>query len=412
MSGFALKRKKSKSYRELNAVLTIMARDIVLTFKSPSSLVMSLVLPAIMMGMLGGSLAQNITGSFGFHYRSFMLVGMLVNMLFMITTMGLMSLVEDRQTNFTQEMMISPVSRYSIVIGKIFGSTFAAVVGLAGTLIVGLVMRISIGWVELLRVLALSPLICLSAGALSMIIIGLIKNTRTATIVASFMIFPQMFLSGVIIPINHSSGVLFVLSRILPMTYCLDLTRAVVYAGTPAHCQHSCHLIRIRQEAPMARYSAQFRNNVLRKLLPPQSKSVGEVAREFGLSTATVYGWKAKMNDGTLEVDDGAQGARHRQLSEKFSLLLESRGLGEDELGSWLRDNGLHSEHLSVWEQEVREAMTKGEQQAREELREAKKQIKRQQKELERKEKALAELAAIVTLQKKTELLFRDQPDD
>lgn len=162
----------------------------------------------------------------------------------------------------------------------------------------------------------------------------------------------------------------------------------------------------------MARYSAQFRNNVVRKLLPPQSKTVGEVAAEFGISTATIYGWKAKMKDGTLQVDDGAQGARHRQLTEKFSLLLESRGLADEELGSWLRENGLHSEHLSVWEQEVREAMTKGEQQAREELREAKKQLKKQQRELDRKEKALAELAAIVTLQKKTELLFRDQQDD
>ena len=61
--------------------------------------------------------------------------------------------------------------------------------------------------------------------------------------------------------------------------------------------------------------------------------------------------------------------------------------------------------------------MTKGEQQAREELREAKKKIKQQQKEQTRKDrapkkKALAELAAIVTLQKKTELLFRDHPDD
>jgi ABC-2 type transport system permease protein len=232
MSEFALLRKKSKSFRELNAILTIMARDILLTFKSPGSLVISFVLPVIMMGMLGGSLAQNIAGSFGFNYGSFMLVGMLVNMLFMITTMGLISLVEDRQISFTQEMMISPVSRYSIVIGKILGSTFAAVAGLAGTLIVGLVMRITIGWVQLLEVLALSPLICLSAGALSMIIIGSIKNTRTASIVASFMTFPQMFLSGVIIPINHSSGVLLVLSRIMPMTYCLDLTRAVVYAGT------------------------------------------------------------------------------------------------------------------------------------------------------------------------------------
>jgi len=66
---------------------------------------------------------------------------------------------------------------------------------------------------------------------------------------------------------------------------------------------------------------------------------VGEVAAEFGISTATIYGWKAKMNDGTLRVDDGAQGARHRQLTEKLSLLLESRGLADEELGSWLREN-------------------------------------------------------------------------
>jgi ABC-2 type transport system permease protein len=48
-----------------------------------------------------------------------------------------------------------------------------------------------------------------------------------------FIVMPQMFLSGAIIPINNNSGVLLVLSRILPMTYCIDLMRAVVYAGTP-----------------------------------------------------------------------------------------------------------------------------------------------------------------------------------
>lgn len=230
-----LHKEKSKSSRELNAIITIAARDILLTFKSPGSILISFVLPVVMMGMLGGNLAQNIGNSFGFNYNSFMLVGMLVNMLFMITTMGLVSLVEDRQTNFTQEIMISPVSHYSIVIGKILGSTFAAIASLAGTLIVGLIMKITISWVQLLKVFVLSPLICLSAGALSIIIIGLIKNARTASLVASFMTIPQMFLSGVIIPINHSSGILFVLSRIMPMTYCLDLTRAVVYTGTPEY---------------------------------------------------------------------------------------------------------------------------------------------------------------------------------
>lgn len=226
---------KSRAMKELNAVATIAARDITLFFKSPGMIIMSLAMPLLMMGMLGGSLAQNMAAGLGFNYGKFMLVGMLVNMLFMSTTSGISSLVEDHFTDFTQEMMISPVSRYSIVIGKIIGSSFGAIVSLIGTLVVGLVMGITLPESQILAVLALSPLMCLSAGALAMIVIGLIKSNKMANLAVLLITMPQMFLSGAIIPINNSSGVLFVISRLMPMTYCLDLVRAVVYAGTPEY---------------------------------------------------------------------------------------------------------------------------------------------------------------------------------
>ena len=226
---------KSRAMKELNAVATIAARDITLFFKSPGMIIMSLAMPLLMMGMLGGSLTQNMAAGLGFNYGKFMLVGMLVNMLFMSTTSGISSLVEDHFTDFTQEMMISPVSRYSIVIGKIIGSSFGAIVSLIGTLVVGLVMGITLPVSQILAVLALSPLMCLSAGALAMIVIGLIKSNKMANLAVMLITMPQMFLSGAIIPINNSSGVLFVISRLMPMTYCLDLVRAVVYAGTPEY---------------------------------------------------------------------------------------------------------------------------------------------------------------------------------
>lgn len=226
---------QSRFLRELNAVLTIAARDVTLFFKSAGTIIASLAMPLVMMGMLGGSLAQNMAGGLGFNYGKFMLVGMLVNMLFMNTSSGISSLVEDRFTDFTQEMLISPVSRYSIVIGKILGSSFGAIVGMLGTLLVGLVMGYTLSVGQMLAVLALSPLMCLSAGALAIIVIGLARNSRTANMAVMLVTMPQMFLSGAIIPIGHSSGVLLVLSRLMPMTYCLDLVRAVVYAGTPEY---------------------------------------------------------------------------------------------------------------------------------------------------------------------------------
>jgi len=237
MSQLILERKQSRVLREINSVIAVMGREITLFFKSPATMIMSIVMPLVMMGMIGGNLMQNMAGGLGYHLGEFMLVGMLVNMLFMVTTMGMTSLVDDHETDFNQEMLVSPVSRYSLVIGKILGSTFGAIVSMAGTLAVGLMMGISISAGKLLLILALSPLICLSGGALSMILIGLIKSRKVANFAVMLITMPQMFLSGAIIPIQHSTGILSVLAHCMPMTYCIDLVRAVVYAGTSTYDQ-------------------------------------------------------------------------------------------------------------------------------------------------------------------------------
>jgi ABC-2 type transport system permease protein len=219
-------------FKELNTIVTVMGREITVYFKSPSTIIMSLAMPIIMMGMIGGNLMQNMAGGVNFEFGQFMLVGMLVNMLFWITAMGMASIVDDHEIDFNQEMLVSPVSRYSLVVGKILGSGFAAILSLAGTLLVGFAMGITLSVGKLLLILALSPLMCLSGGAFAMIVIGLIKSRKAANLAIMLIIMPQMFLSGAIIPINNSSGVLLAANRIMPMTYCLDLVRAVVYRGS------------------------------------------------------------------------------------------------------------------------------------------------------------------------------------
>ncbi len=235
MTPGALKPTMPRFARELNGVLAVAARDITVTLRNPGALVMSLVMPLLMMGMIGGNLLQNMAGGLGFALGDFMLVGMLVMMLFMMTTMGMVSLVDDSDDNYSAELLVSPVSRYAIVVGKILGSSFTAVVCSLGVIVVGLAMGITISPWKLLALLALAPLMCLSGGALAMIVMGVIKNNKAANMAVMLITMPQMFLSGVIIPIAHSSGILLVLSRILPMTYCVDLGRAVVYAGSPEY---------------------------------------------------------------------------------------------------------------------------------------------------------------------------------
>jgi len=231
-SGRPMAPARSAVWRFVNAAVAVVARDITLTFKTPQTIAFTLAMPILMMGLIGGNLMENMAKGLPFSFGEFMLVGMFVNMLFMSTTMSMTSLIDDSDENFSAELLVSPASRYAIVIGKILGSSFLGLLSGVGVIVVGLFMGIHLAGWQLVVLFALSPLMCLSGGAVAMIVFGVVRNRRAANTAVMLITMPQMFLSGVIIPISSSTGILYVLSRVLPMTYCVDLGRAVAYAGT------------------------------------------------------------------------------------------------------------------------------------------------------------------------------------
>ena len=162
----------------------------------------------------------------------------------------------------------------------------------------------------------------------------------------------------------------------------------------------------------MARYSAQFRNNVLRKVLPPEDQSVYEVSKETGVSVQTIHTWMKKVRDGTYQPEEGAVKPKDRSSKEKFNLLLEYSSLQEEQTGEWLRENGVHSEYIPLWEQELKDLMSKSEERYKSEVKELKKDKRELEKELERKDKALAEMTALVTLKKKLNTILGEKEDD
>ncbi|HMK95725.1 MAG TPA: ABC transporter permease [Candidatus Limnocylindrales bacterium] len=221
--------------REVNAVTVIAAREVVRFFRDwRESLVFSFLFPVLFLGVLGGNIAQNLTGSLSYNYLQFALLGMIANTLAMTTMMSVASLVEDRQNDFTQEFFVAPISRYSIITGKIIGGSITSGLQLFAFVIVAIAMKISLTPLAILCIILLAPVICLSGGALGVLITSVFSSTPKAADQGVILVaFSQMFLSGAIIPINNSSGVLGILARIMPMTYLVDLLRGLVYQGTP-----------------------------------------------------------------------------------------------------------------------------------------------------------------------------------
>lgn len=162
------------------------------------------------------------------------------------------------------------------------------------------------------------------------------------------------------------------------------------------------------------KYSMGFRNSVLRKVLPPENRSVYQVAKEVGISAITIQSWLSRLKDGTMTIEAGGfePTPGQRGAEEKLKLLLESKSITDADLGDWLRRHGLHSEHLSLWEQELGDILKDKQQQLRKENAELKKQIKQLQREITKKDKAMAEALAIITLKKKVAAIYASMDEE
>ncbi|MBI3748137.1 MAG: ABC transporter permease [Chloroflexi bacterium] len=227
--------------REVNATFAIAWREILRAIKSPASIGFTVLFPVIFMGITGGSISQNLGAALPYSYLPFMLIGMIANTMYLGTITGVTNLVEERENDFTAELFVAPISRYAVLLGKIIGSGVASLMSLVGIIATIFVMQIPIDLGDLLRVLALAPILALAGGALGVFFIGFVQDPKVAGLGVALLVFPQMFLSGALIPIANSSGILGLGAKLMPMTYSIDLARNVFYAGKPEYAAVVLH---------------------------------------------------------------------------------------------------------------------------------------------------------------------------
>ena len=220
---------------ELSAILTIASRDLLKLLRDRSRLVFTLIFPFIFIGLMGGTLQGNLGKAAGFNFIGFIFTGVLGMSLFQSAAQGLISLIEDRENDFSQEMFVAPISRYSIVFGKIAGETGVALFQAIPTIALGLVLRVPLGPLQLALLVPASILACLLGGAFGVAAMSLMRNQRTAQQVFPLLIFPQFFLAGIFNPIKILPWYLAPLSLASPMRYAVDLVRGVVYVGRPEY---------------------------------------------------------------------------------------------------------------------------------------------------------------------------------
>jgi len=161
-------------------------------------------------------------------------------------------------------------------------------------------------------------------------------------------------------------------------------------------------------------YSQEFRDSVVKRALAPGAPSLECLTRELGLGNSTISRWikRAGSVDGMSRRKLQGRRPNDRPPAEKLRLVIEASALSEEELGEFLRKNGIHGAQLEQWRKDALaglEAPTRKPSGKR--TPEAKK-IRELEREVRRKDKALAETAALLVLKKKAAAIWGDEDDD
>ena len=168
----------------------------------------------------------------------------------------------------------------------------------------------------------------------------------------------------------------------------------------------------------MRGYSDAIKADVRRRMSPPQRQSVAGISKELGIHLATLYNWKKAWRLQGKVVPASQKDPEGWGSADKFTVVLETAGLNATELSGYCRQRGLFPEQVERWRQAAQDAnaqplLTMSDQKdLQKRHQEDQREIKRLQQELRRKEKALAEAAALLLAAKKIQAFWGEDADD
>jgi transposase-like protein len=163
------------------------------------------------------------------------------------------------------------------------------------------------------------------------------------------------------------------------------------------------------------KYSAERRESVLKKLLPPQARGVAEVSEEEGICTATLFNWRNSARSKGQLMPDSDKPAKRWSSEEKFIVVLESASMNETQTAEYCRKRGVYQEQIAQWREACKSANeppSRAQHRRNQAAARAdQKKIKQLETELDRKNSALAETAALLVLRKKVNAIWGSEED-
>jgi ABC-2 type transport system permease protein len=230
----------------LRAIYIIWYRDILRFWRDRMRLIGSLAQPLLFLIVFGTGLSSALSGAGGgfnggatgsdFGYTQFIFPGIIGMSILFSAIFGAMSIVWDREFGFLKEVLVAPIDRSAVAIGKALGGATQAMVQGLILLVLSPIVGVKLTVVSVLLVIVFSFLLAFSLSALGVLIASRMKSMQGFQVVMNFLMMPIFFLSGSLFPLQGLPDWMTVLTRLDPASYGMDPLRRVMLdgAGLPA----------------------------------------------------------------------------------------------------------------------------------------------------------------------------------
>lgn len=222
----------------LRAIYIIWYRDVLRFWRDKVRIISALAQPLMFLVLLGpglsagmGIIGRNSMGE-SIDYVKFLYPGIITMTVLFSAMFSAMSVVWDREFGFLKEVLVAPVSRGSVAIGKCLGgSTISMIQGII-LLIFAPFLGVGLTWESVVALIPLLFLTAFSITALGLMVAARLRTMESFHMVMNFLVMPMFFLSGALFPLNNLPGWLSVLTALNPVTYAVNPIRLVILRAT------------------------------------------------------------------------------------------------------------------------------------------------------------------------------------
>jgi ABC-2 type transport system permease protein len=213
---------------DLNVIYVLVMREFKKFARAKTRLLSSVARPLIWLFFIGAGMSRIVAPSEGVTYTQYIFPGILGMTILFSSIFSSISIIWDKEFGFMREILVAPVSRTSIVIGKAMSGTAVSTLQAVIILCLFPLLGLKLALANVVGVILICMLVSFCVSAFGIVLATFYDSYESFTVIMNFIIMPMFFLSGALYPVKHLPSVLRAASKLNPLTYGVDALKHLI----------------------------------------------------------------------------------------------------------------------------------------------------------------------------------------